>query len=90
MRHKRRRSFGEARITPGQRAGHMVPGVRSYMIRCGSKIVGTGMAIQHRPGADVMACFDAIAGSVNSECRNFSDHKTARNWLRGKARMVDC
>lgn len=87
---RRRRSFGEARITTGQRAGHMVPGVRSYMIRCGTKVVGTGLAIQHRPGADVMACFDAIAGDLKSECRHFQSHKVARNWLRGKARMMEC
>lgn len=87
---RRRRSFGEARITPGQRAGHMVPGLRSYMVRCGTKVVGTGLAIQHRPGADVMACFDLLSGGPESKCRTFPTHRAARDWLRGKARMVEC
>lgn len=67
-----------------------VPGMYSFLVKCGTRVVGTAMSIQTHPGS-VLACFDAVTHQApSSGCRHFPSQAMARAWLSINAKMVKC
>lgn len=106
MARRRRRGFGEATLVRGEERGSTmqttrgrnidVPlpeGIRTYRVLCKGRMTGIAYAIATREG--VRACIDAYdkhgeLAVTTQPCRTFDTGEQAENWLRGKARLVEC